>query len=70
MSPTNSSIQLEIVSVQENLFSGKTTFVVVPGVDGELGIYPKHSPLLTQIKPGTLKFRAFESDKEFLDITS
>lgn len=64
MSPTNSSIQLEIVSVQENLFSGKTAFVVVPGVDGELGIYPKHSPLLTQIKPGTLKFRAFESDKD------
>ncbi len=62
-SETN-SFQLEIVSVERSLFSGKTNFVVVPGIAGELGIFPKHTPLLTKIKPGTLKFKELNSDKE------
>jgi len=60
------TFQLEIVSVERSLFSGKANFVVVPGVDGELGIFPNHTPLLTKIKPGTLKFQAKDESKETL----
>ena len=61
------TFRLEIVSAERNLFSGEANFVVVPGVDGELGIYPNHTPLLTKIKPGTLKFHAKdESEETFL----
>ena len=58
--------RLEIVSAERNLFSGEASFVVVPGVDGELGIFPNHTPLLTKIKPGTLKFQAKDESEETL----
>ena len=61
------TFRLEIVSAERNLFSGDADLVVVPGVDGELGIFPNHTPLLTKIKPGTLKFHAKdESEETFL----
>ena len=60
------TLRLEIVSAERNLFSGDASFVVVPGVDGELGIYPNHTPLLTRIKPGTLKFHAKDQSEETL----
>ena len=60
------TFRLEIVSAERSLFSGEASFVVVPGVDGELGIFPNHTPLLTRIKPGTLKFRAKEESEETL----
>ena len=52
----NDFLRLEIVSLKENMFSGKVKYVVLPGIDGELGIFPNHTPLITKIKPGTLKF--------------
>ena len=60
------TFRLEIVSAERNLFSGEANFVVVPGVDGELGIFPNHTPLLTKIKPGTLKFHAKDESEETL----
>ena len=60
------TFRLEIVSAEQSLFSGEANFVVVPGVDGELGIYPNHTPLLTKIKPGTLKFHAKDESVETL----
>jgi len=60
------TFRLEIVSAEQSLFSGEANFVVVPGVDGELGIYPNHTPLLTKIKPGTLKFRVKDESEETL----
>ena len=60
----SNNFQLEIVSVEKSLFSGTARFVVVPGIDGELGIYPNHTPLLTKIRPGTLKFKKMESSQE------
>ena len=62
----NDFLKLRIVSVKENLFSGDVNYVVLPGVDGELGIFPKHTPLITKIKPGTLKFENSDSKKEEL----
>ena len=60
------TFRLEIVSAERSLFSGEANFVVVPGVDGELGIFPNHTPLLTRIKPGTLKFHAKDKAEENL----
>ena len=60
------TFRLEIVSAERSLYSGEANFVVVPGVDGELGIFPNHTPLLTKIKPGTLKFHAKDESEETL----
>ena len=64
LSSNAKTFRLEIVSSERSLFSGDANFVVVPGVDGELGIFPNHTPLLTKIKPGTLKFHAKDDSEE------
>ena len=61
-----SNLKLEIVSAQESLYSGDIKFVVVPGEEGELGIYPNHTPLITRIKPGELKFKNLENEDEVI----
>ena len=52
-----STIHVDVVSAEEQIFSGEAEFVVLPGVEGELGIYPRHTPLFTQIKPGAVRIR-------------
>jgi F-type H+-transporting ATPase subunit epsilon len=47
-----STIRVDVVSAEESIFSGEAKFVVLPGEAGELGIYPRHTPLITRIKPG------------------
>ena len=49
------TIHVDVVSAEEQIFSGEAEFVVLPGIMGELGIYPRHTPLLTQIRPGALR---------------
>ena len=51
----NPTIQVDVVSAEESVFSGEAEFVVLPGEAGELGIYPRHTPLITRIKPGTVR---------------
>ena len=51
------TIQVDVVSAEELIFSGPAEFVVLPGVVGELGILPGHAPLLTQIKPGAVRMK-------------
>jgi F-type H+-transporting ATPase subunit epsilon len=51
------TIHVDVVSAEEQIFSGDAEFVVLPGVLGELGIYPRHAPLLTQIKPGAVRIK-------------
>src|SRR5262245_43400484 len=50
-----STIHVDVVSAEESIFSGEAEFVVLPGEAGELGIYPRHTPLITRIKPGAVK---------------
>ncbi|MEO8675821.1 MAG: F0F1 ATP synthase subunit epsilon [Casimicrobiaceae bacterium] len=52
-----STIHVDVVSAEEQIFSGEAEFVVLPGIAGELGIYPRHAPLLTQIKPGAVRIK-------------
>lgn len=50
-----STIQVDIVSAEAEIFSGEASMVVVTGEEGELGIAPRHAPLLTRIKPGQVR---------------
>ena len=49
------TIHVDVVSAEESIFSGEAEFVVLPGEAGELGIYPRHTPLITRIKPGAVR---------------
>jgi F-type H+-transporting ATPase subunit epsilon len=49
------TIHIDVVSAEESIFSGEAEFVVLPGEAGELGIYPRHTPLITRIKPGAVR---------------
>ncbi len=51
------TIHVDVVSAEEQIFSGEAEFVVLPGIDGELGIYPRHTPLFTQIRPGAVRIK-------------
>ena len=51
------TIHVDVVSAEASIFSGEAEFVVLPGIDGELGIYPRHTPLFTQIKPGAVRIK-------------
>ena len=60
------TIHVDVVSAEEQIFSGEAEFVVLPGVAGELGIYPRHTPLLTEIKPGAVRVKLPNIDREEL----
>ncbi len=60
-----STLHLEIVTPETRVFSGNAKFVVVPGVEGELGILPEHIPLLTEIQPGELSVTTEEGEFSF-----
>jgi F-type H+-transporting ATPase subunit epsilon len=51
------TIHIDVVSAEESIYSGEAEFVVLPGEAGELGIYPRHVPLITRIKPGTVRIK-------------
>ena len=61
------TLHVDVVSVEENIFSGEASFVALPGEVGELGIYPRHTPLITRIKPGAVRIqRADNGQEEFV----
>jgi len=60
------TIHVDVVSAEEQIFSGEAEFVILPGIMGELGIYPRHTPLLTAIKPGALRVKLPGQDREEL----
>jgi len=51
------TVHVDVVSAEESIFSGLVEMVIVPGEMGELGIYPRHAPLLTRIKPGSVRLK-------------
>lgn len=51
------TIQVDVVSAEESIFSGPAEFVSLPGEAGELGILPRHTPLITRIKPGVVRIK-------------
>lgn len=62
-----STIHVDVVSAEESLFSGEATLVSLPGESGELGILPRHTPLITRIKAGAVRIqRADNKEEEFV----
>jgi F-type H+-transporting ATPase subunit epsilon len=60
-------IHVDVVSAEENIFSGDAKFVALPGESGELGILPRHTPLITRIRPGAVRIeRADNGEEEFI----
>ncbi|MFA5370428.1 MAG: F0F1 ATP synthase subunit epsilon [Sideroxydans sp.] len=60
------TVHVDVVSAEEQIFSGLAEFVVVPGEMGELGIYPRHTALMTRIKPGSVRIKRPDQEKEEL----
>jgi F-type H+-transporting ATPase subunit epsilon len=61
------TIHVDVVSAETLIFSGEAEFVALPGEAGELGIYPKHTPLITRVKPGAVRIQvAGRSEEEFV----
>ena len=61
------TIHVDVVSTEETIFSGEAKFVALPGESGELGILPRHTPLITRIKPGAVRIeRADTGEDEFV----
>ncbi|KQV51855.1 MULTISPECIES: F0F1 ATP synthase subunit epsilon [Massilia] len=61
------TIHVDVVSAEEQIFSGEAEFVALPGESGELGIYPMHTPLITRIRPGAVRIKMpGRSDEEFV----
>ena len=60
------TIHVDVVSAEENIFSGEAKFVALPGENGELGILPKHTPLITRIKPGAVRIERTDGEEEFV----
>jgi F-type H+-transporting ATPase subunit epsilon len=51
------TIHVDVVSAEESIYSGEAEFVVLPGEVGELGIYPRHTPLITRIRAGSVRIK-------------
>lgn len=64
-----SQFELIVVSAERKIFCGQVTSVRVSGVDGELGVYAGHTPLLTAIKPGMVKFDLVDGKEEFIYVS-
>ena len=60
------TIHVDVVSAESQIFSGEAVFVALPGEAGELGIYPKHTPLITRIRPGAVRIEKLDGSEEFV----
>src|SRR6201991_4412751 len=60
------TIHVDVVSAEESIFSGEAKFVALPGEAGELGIYPRHTPMITRIRPGAVRIETADGGEEFV----
>ena len=60
---------VDIVSAEESIYSGPAEFLVAPAEEGEVGIYPQHTPMLTRIKPGSVRIKAPLKEEELIYVS-
>lgn len=60
------TIHVDVVSAEESIYSGPARFVALPGESGELGIRPRHTPLITRIKAGSVRIETADGKEEFV----
>ena len=63
------TFHVDIVSAEQQIFSGEADMVIAPGEGGELGILPEHTPLLTRIKPGTVRIQQEGAAEEVIYVS-
>ncbi len=56
------TLHVDVVSAEQQIFSGEATFVALPGELGELGILPRHAPLISRIRPGAVRIEVANAD--------
>ena len=64
-----STMQLDIVSAETEIFSGTVNAVIAPAIVGDVGIYPQHTPLVTRLKPGELKIEVEGEEDHFIYVS-
>lgn len=57
------TMHVDVVSAEEQIFSGTAEFLAAPGEMGEIGVLPRHAPLLTRIRPGALRIKVANSNE-------
>lgn len=60
------TVRVDVVSAEEEIFSGEAEFIVAPASEGEVGVYPHHAPMITMIKPGALRIKLPDTKEEVL----
>ncbi|MGZ5035136.1 MAG: F0F1 ATP synthase subunit epsilon [Usitatibacter sp.] len=63
------TLHVDIVSAEQQIFAGEAEMVIAPGESGELGILPEHAPLLTRIKPGTVRIQQAGAPEEVIYVS-
>ena len=63
------SIHVDIVSAEGEIFSGEAEMVFAPGQLGEIGLAPRHAPLLTDLKPGEVRVQTSEGEEQFFYVS-
>jgi F-type H+-transporting ATPase subunit epsilon len=58
------TVHVDVVSAEASIFSGLAEMIVVPGEMGELGIYPRHTALMTRIKPGSVRIKRPDQEQD------
>lgn len=66
MASSSATVHVEVVSAEASIFSGEAKFVALPGEAGELGILPRHTPLITRIKPGAVRIERPDGGEELV----
>jgi F-type H+-transporting ATPase subunit epsilon len=66
MASTGATVQVDVVSAEASIFSGPAKFVALPGEAGELGILPRHTPLITRIRPGAVRIELPDGSEELV----
>ncbi len=64
------TIHVDVVSAEQSIYSGVAEFVAAPAEGGEVGIYPRHAPLISRMKPGTVRVKVPDRDEEELFFVS
>lgn len=64
------TLHVDIVSAETAIYSGQAEFVIVPAEMGEVGVYPRHAPMLTRIKPGSVRIKKpFEENEDLIYVS-
>ncbi len=64
------TIHVDVVSAEESFFAGIAEFVIIPAEMGEIGVYPRHAPLLTRMKPGAVRLKVPDQEEEVVIFVS